>query len=78
MVIHCMCEEVEGRILFRADRPRDIGQVFLGLTFAQASAAFRRSLAAEFGGSVRSAGFHKCGPGLRSVSYVIKQGQKEG
>lgn len=72
MVIHCICEESDGKILIRSDRPKNISQVFLGLTFAQASAAFRRSLFAEFGGSVRSLGFHRCGSGLRSVSYEVQ------
>lgn len=73
MVIHFICEESDGKILFRCDRPKIISQVFLGLTFAQASAAFRRSLSAEFGGSVRSLGFHRCGNGLRSISYEVQK-----
>ena len=73
MVVHCICEELEGKILFRSDRPKNISQVFLGLSFAQASAAFRRSLSVEFGGTVRSLGFHRCGPGFRSVSYEVKR-----
>ncbi len=72
MVIHCICEESDGKILIRSDRPKNISQVFLGLTFAQASAAFRRSLSAEYGVPVRSLGFHRCGAGLRSVYYMTK------
>lgn len=71
MVIHCIVEEFDGKVLFRAERPKPLTQVFLGLTFAQSSAAFRRSLAAEFGGSVRSLGFHRFADGLRSVSYEV-------
>lgn len=73
MVVHCICEESAGKILIRSDRPKNLSQVFLGLTFAQASSAFRRSLSSEFGGSVRSLGFHRCGPGFRSVSYEVKR-----
>lgn len=73
MVIHCICEEQAGKVLFRCDRPQKIEQVFLGLTFAKASSAFRRSLSVHFSAPVVSLGFHRFGAGLRSVSYEVEK-----
>lgn len=76
-VIHFMVYELDGKVEFvSVEHSEKVRQLFLGLSYAKASSAIRQSLADMFGvpkRQVKAFGQHKCGVGLRMVSYEIQK-----